>query len=129
MSHSDKLKVLLENKEILCNVKINKLKQKMKRIKMVSVTISVISILSLSIMASTLLTPYPLAISILSSISAALTGIDCRFKFQNEASEKQQLIDKLNKIHHKLEYVNSKNGDLTDEEYQSICNEFTVSVL
>ena len=129
MSTSDKLKSLLETKESQCNVKIIKLKQKMKRIRIISVTISIISILSLSIMASTLLASYPLAISILSSISAALTGIDCRFKFQNEASEKQLLIDKLNKIHHKLEYVNSKNGDLTDEEYQSICNEFTVSVL
>ena len=53
MSHSDKLKVLLNNKEIICVQKIKKLKRKMKIIKYFSVTITLSSIIILTIMAST----------------------------------------------------------------------------
>jgi len=123
MPHSDKLKVLLENKESQCNLKIKKLKKRMKIIKTISISISVSTILILSIMASSLVLS-PLVISILSIISATLIGIDCKFKFQNKTYEKKELINKLNKIQLKLEYVNSCNGNLTEQEYHEIFKEF-----
>jgi len=123
MSNSEKLKVLLENKESQCTSKIKKLKKNMKIIKIVSISISVSTILILSIIGSSLVLS-PLVISILSIISATLIGIDCKFKFQNKTFEKKELINKLNKIQVKLEYVNSCNGDLTEEQYQEIFKEF-----
>ena len=47
-----------------------------------------------------------------------------RFKFANKKLEIRQMIDKLNKIQLKLEYGNSCNGDLTEQEYQEIFKEF-----
>jgi len=104
MTSSDKLKVLLENKKIKCSNKIKKLKKKIKIIKIISVTISLSSIFILSTMASTIILS-PIAISILSIISATLIGIYFKFKFHNKAFEKKQLVDKLNKIQIKLEYM------------------------
>ena len=125
MSHSDKLKLLLEDKESQCSTRIKKLKRRIKLIKILSVSISVTTILILSIMASTLILN-PLVVSILSIIGAFLTAIDYRFKFQNKTFEKKQLIEKLSKIHDKLEYINSCNGNLTEQQYEEIFKEFTV---
>src|SRR6266568_4725527 len=125
MSQSEKLKSLLENKESQCNSKIKKLKRRMKIIKIISVSISVTTILILSILASTLVLN-PFVISILSIIGTFLTAVDYRFKFQNKSFEKKQLIEKLTKIQNKLEYINSFNGNLTEQQYEEIFKEFTV---
>ena len=121
MSSSEKLKVLLRNKEILFQSKTKKIKNKIKIINVISISIT--TILILSIMASTLILA-PTVISILSVISASLIGIDSKFKFQKKTFEKKEFIDKLNKIPIKLEYINSCNGNLTEEEYNKIFEEF-----
>ena len=126
MSHSDKLKVLLNNKEIICAQKIKKLKRKMKIIKYFSVTITLSSIIILIIMASTVVLS-PAVISSLSIISAILVAIDFKFKFQNKKFEKKKLIEKLSTIQIKLEYVNSRNGNLTEEEYFKIFEDFNIT--
>jgi len=123
MSNSEKLKALLESKELQCNSKIKKLKRNMKIIKCISVTISISTIIILAIMASTVVLS-PIVISILSIISGTLIGIDFKFKFDNRTFEKIQLINKLNEIQTKLEYVNSSNGNLTEQEYNNIFKEF-----
>ena len=123
MSSSDKLKVLLDNKEIICVQKIKKLKRKMKIIKYFSVTITLSSIIILSIMASSVVLT-PAVISVLSIISAILVAIDFKFKFQNKKYEKKKLIEMLSKIQNKLEYVNSCNGNLTEQEFLEIFKEF-----
>ena len=126
MSHADKLKVLLESKELQCHNTIRKLKKKRKIIKIISVSLSLSTITILSIMASSLILS-PLAISILSIISATLVGIDCKFKFQNKSTEIYQHIEKLNRIKLKLEYIKSCNGNLTDRDYEDLfrdCNAF-----
>ena len=56
--------------------------------------------------------------------SAILTGINLRFNFQDKTFELKKLIEKLNKIHSKLVYVISCNGNLTQTEYQEILKEF-----
>ena len=63
-------------------------------------------------------------ITVLSASSAILTGISSRFNFQSKKYEMNILIDRLNKIQSKLDYVVSCNGDLTNTEYQRILNEF-----
>jgi len=94
----------------------------MKIIKIISVTISLSSIFILSTMASILILS-PIAIRILSIIGATLIGIDFKFKFHNKI-KKKQLVAKLKKIHIKLEYVNTCNGNLTEQEYIEIFTEF-----
>ena len=50
--------------------------------------------------------------SILSIISANLIGIDFKLKFQNKTFEKRDLINKLNNIQTKLEYINCESKQL-----------------
>jgi len=72
-------------------------------------------------MGSLLISSLPV-ISILSIISATLIGVDYKYKFQNEI----QLIEKLTKIQNKVQYVNSCNGNLTEQEYIEIFKEFNL---
>ncbi len=122
-SEKEKLRALLESKESQCSAKIKKFKKRMKIMKIISVTISVSTIIILAIMASSLVLS-PLVVSILSAVSASLLGIDLKFKFENQTGENKRLIDKLSKIQNKLEYVNSCNGDMTEQEYLDIFKEF-----
>src|SRR5882757_2417631 len=117
MTSSEKLKVLLQNKEIQCNKKIIKLK-------IINVMTSLLSILISASIATTFLPT--IAISVLSVCSTVLTGVNLRFKFRDKTFEIRQLIDKLSKIQNKLQYINSSNGNLTDEQYQDIFKEFNV---
>jgi p-aminobenzoyl-glutamate transporter AbgT len=61
-----------------------------------------------------------IVITMLSAVSAILTGISARFNFQNKKIEINNLIDKLNKIQSKLDYVISCNGNLTQQQYEEI---------
>jgi len=124
MTSSEKLKVLLQNKEIQCNKKIIKLKKYMKSLKIINVMTSLLSILISASIATTFLPT--IAISVLSVCSTVLTGVNLRFKFRDKTFEIRQLIDKLSKIQNKLQYINSSNGNLTDEQYQDIFKEFNV---
>jgi len=55
MSSSEKLKSLLEEKERPCTLQINKLKNKMNIIKIISVSTSILSILISAVIATTFL--------------------------------------------------------------------------
>jgi len=79
-----------------------------------AVTISLTSVVSIPI----------IVVTVLSASSAILTGVSARFNFQNKKVEINNLIDRLNKIQSKLDYVISCNGDLTQKEYQEILREF-----
>ena len=65
-----------------------------------------------------------IVITVLSVGSAILTGVSSRFNFQSKKYKINILIDRLNKIQSKLDYVVSCNGDLTNAKYQQILNEF-----
>ena len=65
-----------------------------------------------------------IVVTVLSASSAILTGVSARFNFQNKKVEINNLIDRLNKIQSKLDYVISCNGNLTQNEYQEILREF-----
>jgi len=126
MSHSDKLKILLESKELNCCNAIKKLKKRSKIISYFSAGISISTIFILTLLASSVVLP-TICISVLSIISATLTAIDCKFKLEFKSTEMFQHIEKLNKIRLKLEYINTCNGNLTDREYEDLfrdCNAF-----
>ena len=123
---SEKVKKYLERKLNDCKHELIKLKRKRKRIKILYVTTVVTSIIISTAVASlTSMISVPIiVITILSASSAILTGVSARFNFQNKKIEINNLIDKLNKIQSKLDYVISCNGNLTPKEYQDILNDF-----
>ena len=123
---SEKVKRYLERKLQDCRNKLLKLKRKRKRIKILYVSTVVSSIIISTVVVSlTGMVSVPIiVITGLSASSAILTGVSARFNFQNKKVEISNLIDRLNKIQSKLDYVISCNGDLTQKEYQDILREF-----
>ena len=104
--------------------KIKKEKRKKRIIQTLSISTAVISIVISAIVAS--ITLPPLAVSIMCASSAVLTGVNLRFNFQDKTHEIKKLIEKLNKIQAKLDYVISCNGNLTQTAYQEIMKEFNL---
>src|SRR5271156_314997 len=121
---SDKLKMFLQRKLEDTSHKIKKEKRKKRIIQILSISTAVISIVISAIVASLALPP--LAVSILCVSSAILTGVNLRFNFQDRAHEIEKLIEKLNKIQAKLDFVISCNGSLTETAYQEILKEFNL---
>ena len=128
MSHgqniSEKAKEFLQKKLTETSTKILKLKRNKKIIQILSISTAVLSITISAVVASVTLPP--IAISILCMSSAILTGVNLRFNFQNKTFELKQLIEKLNKIQLKLDYVVSCNGNLNETIFQEILKEFNV---
>jgi hypothetical protein len=56
--------------------------------------------------------------------SGILTALSAKFNLNDRKVEIEQLIDKLNKLNQKIDYVISCNGNLTREEYEQILKEF-----
>ena len=123
---SEKVKQYLERKLQDCRNELIKLKRKRKRIKILYVSTVVSSIIISTVVVSlTGVVSVPIiVITGLSVSSAILTGVSARFNFQNKKVEINNLIDRLNKIQSKLDYVISCNGDLTQKEDQEILREF-----
>jgi len=65
-----------------------------------------------------------LVITSLSISSGILTGISAKFNFHDKTVELNQLIEKLNKLNHTIDYVVSCNGNLVQQEYDKILKEF-----
>ena len=123
---SEKVKDYLRRKLNDCEKKLIKLKRKRTIIKILYVSTVVSSIIISTVVASlTSMISVPIiVITVLSAGSAILTGVSSRFNFQSKKYEINILIDRLNKIQSKLDYVISCNGDLTNAEYQQILKEF-----
>ena len=125
MNISEKVKEYLNKKLFDCQRKLNKLKRRRKIIKLLYIVSVLLSIITSSVVAvlSTLAVPVIL-ISVLAAFSAILTGVSARFNFHNKETEIKGLIDRLNRIKSKLEYVITCNGDLTQADYERILSEF-----
>ena len=124
---SEKIKDYLRRKLNDCRKQLIKLKRKRGMIKILYVSTVVSSIIISTVVASltSMITVQIVVITVLSTGSAILTGISSRFNFQSKKYEINILIDRLNKIQSKLDYVVSCNGDLTNAEYKQILNEFS----
>jgi tetrahydromethanopterin S-methyltransferase subunit G len=125
---SEKVKEYLTRKLEDCRHELVKLKRKRKRIKIlyVSTVVSSIIISTVSVSLTSIISVPIIVITVLSSSSAILTGVSARFNFQNKKVEINNLIDRLNKIQAKLDYVITCNGDLTQKEYQEILKDFNL---
>ena len=123
---SEKVKEYLRRKLDETRHRLKKLKRKRKIIKVIYISTVVSSIVISAVVASlTSLISVPIiVIIVLSAGSAILTGVSSRFNFQNKKYEINIIIDRLNKIQSKLDYVISCNGDLTHAEYQQILKDF-----
>ena len=126
MHLSEKIKEYLNKKLIDCQQHLNKLKRKRKTIKMlyiVTVLLSIITSAVVAVVSSITIVPVTV-ISVLAAFSAVLTGISALFNSHDKKSEIKGLIDKLNQIKSKLEYVIQYNGDLPKTEYEQILKDF-----
>ena len=123
---SEKVKEYLRRKLEETRNRLKKLKRKRRIIKAMYFSTVVSSIIISTVVASlTSLISVPIiVITLLSAGSAILTGVSSRFNFQNKKYEINIIIDRLNKIQSKLDYVISCNGDLTHSEYQQILKDF-----
>ena len=119
---SEKTKEYLQRKLESTSNKIKNQKRKKRLTQILSATTAMLSIIISAVVASVVLPP--VAISIMCASSAILTGVNLRFNFQNKTLELKNLIDKLNKVQTKLDYVISCNGNLTETEYQDILKDF-----
>ena len=123
---SQNCKVYLKGKLEDCNKKIKKLKKKRKIIKSLYIS-SILASVTLSVVIVSLTGIATVPIYVITSLSAAsgiLTGVSAKFNLLGKKNEITILINKLNKIQNKLNYVISLNGDLTKAEFDSIVNDF-----
>ena len=128
--YSEKVKLFLSKKLQESEIKLNKIKKNRKILKALygaSVVVSVI--LSTGVAAVTTLFGLPLIptiiITIFSSTSAITTTLSTKFNLKGKKERLSIMIENLNKIRNKLDYVLSCNGNLTEEEYKTILKEFT----
>jgi hypothetical protein len=126
MHLSGKVNDYLNAKLVDCQNKLKKFKRKRKIIKMlyiITLLLSIITSAVVAVLSSITLVPV-FVISVLAAFSAILTGVSARFNFHDKKTEIKGLIDKLNKIKSKLEYVISCNGDLSQSDYDQILKDF-----
>ena len=123
---SEKIQNYLNKKLQHCEQKLNKLKRKRRMIKILYIVTVLLSIITSAIVTviSTITIVPVIVITVLSAFSAILTAISARFNFHDKKAEIKSLIEKLNKIKYKLEYVISCNGNLTQTEYEEILKDF-----
>jgi polysaccharide pyruvyl transferase WcaK-like protein len=128
MHLSEKVKEYLNKKLIDCQHRLNTLKRRRKTIKMlyiVTVLLSITTSAAVAVLSSVTIVPV-IVVPTLSAFSAILTGVSARFNFHDKKSEIKGLIEKLNQIKSKLDYVISCNGDLLQDDYEQILKEFNV---
>ena len=65
-----------------------------------------------------------LVVMSLSITSAIMSGASIKLNFSSKTKKASELLEKLNKLQIKLDYVVSCNGDSTEAEYQSILKDF-----
>jgi len=128
MNVSEESKKYLNKKLEDCQQKLTKLKRKRKLNKtlyIITVLLSIVTSAVVSVISSMTIVPV-IVISVLAAFSAIFTGISARFNFHDKKTEIKSLIDKLNKIKAKIEFVISCNGDLLQDDYEQILKEFNV---
>jgi len=119
-----KTKCFLERKLTEYSIRIKKLKRRRKIVKILFVTLITLSITCSTACAAlcTFALP-PAVIPILSSAGAVATAFSVKFNLEGRKGELNNIIEALNKIKNKIDYVVSCNGDFTETEYQRILHE------
>src|SRR5271170_244253 len=128
--YSEKVKLFLCKKLQESEIKIYKIKTNRRILKALYGTSVVVSVvLSTGVTAVTTLFGLPLIptiiITIFSSTSAITTSLSTKFNLKGKKERLSIMIENLNKIRNKLDYVLSCNSNLTEAEYKTILKEFT----
>ena len=119
---SEKTKLYLTKKLNEIEQKIKKTKKKKKILQIIGGVV-ILGSMSASVLIASLAFP-PIAVTSLSITSAILSGISMKFNLTGKGRKISKLMEKLNQLRIKLDYVISCNGDLTESEYQSILRDF-----
>ena len=118
-----------EKTKLYLNKKLSEIEKKLKRTKkkkLIIQTIGIILVLgsmTASILISSMAFP-ALVVMSLSITSAIMSGASIKLNFSSKTKKASKLLEKLNKLQIKLDYVVSCNGDLTEAEYQAILKDF-----
>jgi hypothetical protein len=123
---SEKTKDYLIKKQEDITIKISKLKKKKKRIKIIYIIIVSTSITTSAVAAtiSTISGLPMMIIPILSILSGILTGLTFKFNLQSKKNKILILVNDLEKINAKIEYIILNNGHTTEEEFNEIIKTF-----
>ena len=119
---SEKTKLYLTKKLNEIEQKIKKTKKKKKILQIIGGVV-ILGSMGASVLIASLAFP-PIAVTSLSITSAILSGISMKFNLTGKGRNISKLMEKLNRLQIKLDYVISGNGDLTEAEYQSILRDF-----
>jgi hypothetical protein len=123
---SSKTKLYLKKKQEDVMIKIFKLKKKKKRIKALYIIMIVGSITTSAIAASLSgIVGLPIMIiPILTLSSGILTGLSFKFNLKDKKNELMKLVNQLEKINAKIEYIIENNGHTTEEDFNEIIKIF-----
>ena len=119
---SEKTKLYLTKKLSEIEIQLKRMKKKKIIIQTIG-SILIIGFMSFSVLIASLVFP-PLVVTSLSIMSAIMSGLSIKINFSEKSEKISQLLTKLNQLQIKLDYVVSCNGDLTEDEYQSILRDF-----
>lgn len=123
-----KVKIFLDKKLDECLIKIKKYKRTKRGIKIINIGLTLIIIISpciLSVVAPMATSLIPIFILNAITISSGVaSSISHKFGLKNKELKLKNMLDKLEKIKNKLDYVTSCNGDLTKDECDNILKEF-----
>ena len=118
-----------EKTRLYLNKKLSEIEIKLKRSKKKKIIIQtigsilIIGSMSASVLIASLAFP-PLVVTSLSITSAIIIGASIKMNSSGKSKNISKLLQKLNQLQIKLDYVVSCNGDLTEAEYQSILRDF-----
>ena len=121
---SDKVKSFLSLKQSEYEKKIIKYKRKNRIIKSLYVTSIIISLTSSLVVSTSMLGIPAIIITILGATGALSTSLSLKFNLKGTKNKMEKTITNLNKIKSKLEYIINCNGDLSEDEYLEILEEF-----
>ena len=115
---SEKTKLFLTKKLSEIEIKLKRIKKNKILIQTIG-SILIIGSMSSSVLIAGLVFP-PLVVTSPSITSAIMSGFSIKMDFSEKSKKISKLLTKLNQLQIKLDYVVSCNGDLTEDEYQSI---------
>ena len=124
--YKHKTKCFLERKLTEYNIKIQKLKKRRKIIKVLFVACITLSIACSAVCATlcTFVVP-PFIIPILSTSGAVAAAFSVKFNLEGKKLELSNMIEQLDKIKRKIDYVVSCNGNFNESEHKQVLNELT----
>lgn len=121
----DKIKSFLIAKQAECEMIILKYKRTYNGVRAIYYVLMITSIVGSTILS--IVSSYtfpPLAIGIISGITAIITAISLKLNMENMKIKLNKKIHNLNKIKDKLDYVITCNGNLSEDECNRILNDF-----